>query len=589
MELTPEQAVMRQSRGPLAQALGVSANTKAIKCPYHDDKHASGSIHLDQDGAWRFHCFTCQWKGDVFDVIARNSGRQVADVLKDYRNEPEKEPIIYPTLAQAVKVFPNIETVYRYTDPDTREIDLAIVRYHVEGRKAFAQISQHGGGWIHRAPQGQLPLYNRTRIRDAKSVIVVEGEKAVHALATIDIIATTSPGGAGKAHKADWKPLEGKTVYLWPDNDPHDPKTGKSTGQQHMKDVQAILETMNCDLFWIDPFGLDLPEKGDAYDFVENCDGDTNDKRIAAQLVLDEAVRLGASRDLEARFEAIFSGEWVNIEWPWHEMSAEAQALLPGTVTALCGEPGAAKSLMLLEAFWRWHVEGYKVALYALEDDRTYHLQRVLAQLDQNSYLTQFDWVARNKEISTQAMANHRDIINGFGRVVYDAPDKIVTLTELADWFETRCKEGVQICGIDPVTAAQSSDKPWIDDQKFIFHVKSIAKQYGSRLIYVIHPRVSHGKVGPSLSRLAGGAAYSRFSHSVFWLTRHDQPLNSVLYSSDYGKRTVTHERTLKIAKARNGRGAGGEIGFSLNPETLCFSEYGMIVDHAKASEKVEA
>jgi hypothetical protein len=138
------------------------------------------------------------------------------------------------------------------------------------------------------------------------------------------------------------------------------------------------------------------------------------------------------------------------------------------------------------------------------------------------------------------------------------------------------------------VTAASVSEKPWIDDQKFIFRVKTIAKQYHTRLLYVIHPRIAHGKAGPSLSRMAGGAAYARFSHTVLWLVKHDQPLTSLMYSSDYGKRQVTHERALKIAKARNGRGAGAEIGFSLSPETLCFSEYGVIVERVKESQRLE-
>ena len=585
MELTLEQSAMRQSRGPLAQALGITGNAKTIKCRYHDDNNPSASIHLDQDGVWRFHCFTCQWKGDVFDVIARNSGRTIADVLKEYRAEPEQKAKVYETLDQAVNVFPNVETVYRYSDPDTKHVDLAVVRYKVDGRKSFAQISQQAGGWICRAPQGKLPLYNRTRIRQAKSVIVVEGEKAVHALASIGIVATTSPGGAGKAARADWSPLKGKEVYLWPDNDPIDPESETSTGIRHMWDVQSILENTDCDLFWIDPLSLGLPPKGDAVEFLQNNQGNTEDKRIAVHLVMDEAKPLGAARLLESRFESIISGEWVNLEWPWGELTAEAQALLPDTLTALCGDPGAAKSLFMLEAFWHWHLAGEKTALFMLEDDRTYHLQRVLAQLEHNSYLTQVDWVKNNPDKARASAENQRDIINSFGKTIYEAPSKAVTLTDLADWFEQRCKEGAEICGIDPVTAANVSDKAWIDDQKFIFRVKAIAKQYHSRLVYVIHPRADRGKPGPSLSKMSGGAAYSRFSHSVLWLYRHDTPKTNTVYSSTYGKRPVTFERTLKISKARNGRGAGAELAFTLNPETLCFVEHGAVMGEAKTEE----
>lgn len=583
MELTPEQLQLRQSREPLIRALGVSVKGKACKCPYHDDKTPSASVHLDADGAWRFHCFTCEWKGDVFDVMARNEGRQLGDVLKEARGEAQVEKVVvYPTLEKATSLFPKVEEVYKYTNPDTRAIDLAVVRYYVEDKKRFAQLSPVSDGWVLKAPQGKLPLYNRSRVRESESVVVVEGEKAVHALASVGIVATTSPGGAGKAAKADWTVLTGKNVYLWPDNDPADIKTGKKTGEAHMLEVKSILECLDCSLFWIDPEGLDLPPKGDAVEFLQRNEGNRDDQRIAVQLVLDEAQSLGAAQALAARFEQIISGDWINLEWPWREMSAEAQALLPETVTALCGDPGAAKSLFMLEAFWHWHLAGEKTALFMLEDDRTYHLQRALAQLEQNSYLTQAEWIHANPEKVRQAFANQQDVIETFAKTIYDAPDQIVSLTDLADWFEARCKEGATVCGIDPVTAAQVSDKPWIDDQKFIFTVKSIAKKYHSRLIYVIHPRVAAGKSGPSLSRMAGGAAYSRFSHSVFWLTRSDHPETTEIYSGDYGRRQGTFERRLKIAKARNGRGAGSEIGFSLNPETLCFTEYGTIIDADK-------
>lgn len=588
MELTVEQAQLRQSRAALIQALGITVKGKACRCPYHDDKHASASVNLDADGAWRFHCFTCQWKGDVFDVTARNEGRQLGEVLKDARGD-EPKVTVYPTLEKAVAVFPNLETTYKYTNPETRAVEFTVARYNVEGRKRFAQISPTNGGWIHRAPQGKLPLYNRARVHDAHSVIVVEGEKPVHALHDIGIVATTSPGGAGKANKTDWSPLAGKNVYLWPDNDERDPKTGRNTGEQHMRDVQSILEPLNCALYWIDPRTLDIPVKGDAVEFLERNGGSVTDKKIAVELVMGEALPLGAARDLEARFEAIISGEWVNMEWPWREMTAEAQALLPDTVTALCGDPGAAKSLFLLEAFWHWHLAGEKIALFMLEDDRTYHLNRTLAQLEQNSYLTQAEWIQNNPDKVRSAFSNQRDVIETFAKTIWDAPDKIVSLTDLGEWFEDRCKEGATVCGIDPVTAAHVSDKPWIDDQKFIFTVKSIAKQYHSRLVYVIHPRVAHGKSGPSLSRLAGGAAYARFSHSVFWLTRHDQAKTANVYSSDFGKRMVTFERTLKISKARNGRGAGSELAFTLNPETLCFAEHGTVMDEPKVIAGVKA
>lgn len=495
---------------------------------------------------------------------AKVEGRTLADVLKEVRTTETNGH--YPTLEDIVRTYSNVQTVYKYTNPETRLVDLAVIRYQPNGHKKFAQCSPNGKGWLKARPEGLLPLYNRSRLRRADSVIVVEGEKAVHALADIDMVATTSPMGAGKAGLADWTPLTGKKVYLWPDND--DP------GIAHMRDVEKILDKLECQLHWVNP---DLPAKGDAADFLELNGGLRSDKKIAVSLLLDEATPLGAARELGNRIQQIISGEWSNIEFPWPMVSTESQALLPDSILAICGEPGAAKSFWMLEAFSQWHLNGEKVALFMLEDDRTYHLNRVMAQLDDNSLLTEARWVQAEGQKAKDAFERHRDKLDSFGRVLYDAPDRQVTLSELADWFEARCQEGFKICGIDPITAAQANNDPWIQDQKFIFRAKEIAKKYHSRLIYVIHPRIAQGKMGASLSRMAGGAAYSRFSHSVFWLTFHESPKTTKVYSETMGTRLVTYERSIKIAKARNGRGAGSEIAFHFQPETLRFEEYGVV------------
>src|SRR6476646_610285 len=99
MALTSEQSRRRESRDELVRALlNAAAKFKgnAVRCFIHNDQNPSASIHHDQDGAWRFHCFVCEVKLDVFDVVARSQGRTLADVLKEARGE-EQKPTIYPT------------------------------------------------------------------------------------------------------------------------------------------------------------------------------------------------------------------------------------------------------------------------------------------------------------------------------------------------------------------------------------------------------------------------------------------------------------------------------------------------------------
>ena len=70
---------------------------------------------------------------------------------------------------------------------------------------------------------------------ESESVAVAEGEKCVHLLHDVGIVATTSPCGSRKSQYADWTPLAGKAVYLWPDND--------GNGKKHMEDVEKQLST----------------------------------------------------------------------------------------------------------------------------------------------------------------------------------------------------------------------------------------------------------------------------------------------------------------------------------------------------------
>jgi hypothetical protein len=155
---------------------------------------------------------------------------------------------------------------------------------------------------VKEAPPKPWPLYNRTRVAASDTIVVVEGEKCVHALADIGIVATTAPGGAGKAPHADWTPLAEKTVYLWPDadpvNPPKHPHAGKRTGIEHMKDVAQQLQALEPPplVLWLDVDQLGLPPKGDVVEYLDTYGGDTAEtKRNAITCALQLAEPMGAS------------------------------------------------------------------------------------------------------------------------------------------------------------------------------------------------------------------------------------------------------------------------------------------------------
>jgi hypothetical protein len=81
-------------------------------------------------------------------------------------------------------------------------------------------------------------------------VVVCEGEKSAEMAAAIfpDRVTTTSPGGSQAASKADWKPLAGRRVILWPDAD--------EPGDKYANEIASILVGLGCECSIID--GMEL-------------------------------------------------------------------------------------------------------------------------------------------------------------------------------------------------------------------------------------------------------------------------------------------------------------------------------------------
>lgn len=102
-------------------------------------------------------------------------------------------------------------------------------RYEPAGeRKQFAPLTlwrMKSGRlvWKWKAPTEPRPLLGLDHLAACPDAVVVvtEGEKARDAAALLlpDAVAMTWAGGAQAVDKADWAPLAGRTVWLWPDAD----------------------------------------------------------------------------------------------------------------------------------------------------------------------------------------------------------------------------------------------------------------------------------------------------------------------------------------------------------------------------------
>jgi len=564
------------------EAAGAVFHGKATRCPFHEDAHASAGVYADEDGFWRFRCHGCGFGGDLFDVKAKVQGIPIEQALRDFSDgqkpkyqAPPEVPLRAWTLAELRARYPGED--YAYTNPDTRQADMRVFRFEEPTGKTFRIARPEGDGLVLKRPEGLLPLYNRLRIRATDTILVVEGEKCVHAAqagfpgARPQVAATTSAMGAGKAAYSDWSPLKGKTCALWPDLD--------EPGHSHMREVAEILRPIAASVRIIDPSGLDLPSKGDVADYLDlNRAEKPADK---AQLILDvmaDAEGADGASKLRKRYEAIWSGEYVCIPWPWRGVDYHTRALLPAKLTILCGPPGSMKSWMLLEAMLYWHKQGKVVCMYALEDDAEDHLQRAIAQLAGDSRMMSPEWAADNRDIAEAVLREHEPVLRDFSKRLCVLPEGEPTLDDLAEWVEARVADGAEVIGIDPITAADAGRDRFIADRRFVLRVKQAIRKTGARLILVTHPKQDNSARG--MNGMAGGAAYQRFPHTVLWLQAIEA--EEMLVEGKCGRSRETVNAVLTILKARNAPGSGRKLGMFFESASVRFQSRGLLVKETK-------
>ncbi|MGE5607976.1 MAG: AAA family ATPase [Bacillota bacterium] len=595
--MTGDKDSIRRDRSMLVQALlaaGAKIKGSDVLCPYHQDKHPSGSIHRDKtDNAYRYTCHVCHVGGDYFDLEARRTGKSVEDLLKEVTAASKpvqpawRSGLTFKSLDDLRGFYERkglkVENTFQYGRPE--DVKLVVLRCReADGRKTFKQAHAAPGGFQIGHPGGLIPLYGLARIEQAHSILVVEGEKCCHAVARHlpeGWAVTTSAGGAEKANLSDWSSLSGKArVVLFPDADAPDPaKGGKVTGKAHMEQVKGLILGIKDPppLYWIDSWNLNLPPKGDVVEFLDTFEGDEA-KAKGIHALLTGAEPLGISRNVLEFLKKVMAGELRSEPWPWDELTRMTQALLPGTVTALCGDPGCGKSFLVIESVSFWYQQGIPCAVFELEDDKEYHIRRAWAQIEGNGELTQLDWIERPENHHTVLRAHERwaDFMDGVEKCIFAEPEKQQTYADLLKWARERAEAGSRIIVIDPITMAKHMTREiWEEDTAFLNDIKAVARDYQVSVVLVTHPK--KGAKNGSLDDLSGGAAFPRFAHTVLWLIKHDEDKDVTTASRAKGRRLVTINRTMQIRKARNGRGGGRNVAFNFEGQTLRFIEEGSI------------
>ncbi len=164
--------------------------------------------------------------GDLFHLIAGNRNfdiktefARVLEVAHDMLGLPRPEPRKGKPKKAAATVDELGAPTAKWDYLDAAGKLIAVVsRYEPElGRKEFRPWDVKKRRM---APPTPRPLYNQPGMLVSEVVILVEGEKCAQALIEAGYCATTAMQGANApVDKTDWRPLEGKTVLIWPDKD----------------------------------------------------------------------------------------------------------------------------------------------------------------------------------------------------------------------------------------------------------------------------------------------------------------------------------------------------------------------------------
>lgn len=222
-------------------------------CPFHDDEHASLKISAGKN---IFKCFvtSCGKGGDVFDffTLQGKTPQQAAEIITNGSIVPTAVARQKKPEHKWINAIPNQNSLpnplnlslSRYPAPPvsawayhdatgnvigfTCRFDMPEDKKDVLPYSFKQQIDEQGlplgnAVWRWSELDKPRPLYNLHELteRSTAIVLVVEGEKTCDAAKKLfpQYVCTSWIGGSDNVTYTDWKPLENRNVFLWPDND----------------------------------------------------------------------------------------------------------------------------------------------------------------------------------------------------------------------------------------------------------------------------------------------------------------------------------------------------------------------------------
>lgn len=237
----------------------------------------------DQDGSGSWYCNQCGGRdqsggaGNGMELLMRRTGWTFPEAAK----RVEQHLGIAPQRPEPP--IKSAENVWHYSS------DFLVCRF--PGKK-IRPLWWDGAAWRWKAPPAPRPLLNLSKLRsNPGTVLIVEGEKTADAAAKLypKAIVTTWPSGCKAIDKADWQPLTGRRVILWPDAD--------QPGNLAMERLAQLLLQLPVERVQLVAPPADAPEGWDL------ADATWTPEEAAAYIKANVSDPLESSAQLEPEFE----------------------------------------------------------------------------------------------------------------------------------------------------------------------------------------------------------------------------------------------------------------------------------------------
>jgi hypothetical protein len=332
------------------------------------DKNPSLSVHIDDEGKPLFHCHGGCTQESVFQTI------------RDMQLLPELEE--RPDPLANIKPLPRVEFQQEWQYQDEDRVTVFVkhrLRVGESGKTYRLYKVDTDGKRYPTLSDARIVPYKLPELLDAKTagriIYLAEGEKAVDALMSLGVAATTAHSGAGHWPEAITEYFAGANVVILPDND----LSGWSYAR---KAAEAILPIAKA----VKVVDLGLQEQGDdAYEFIEAGGGraelaalvkaapkltSVDDVTIPERLqaiqqippTVDMVATVAPAEDIAKEFAADppkqasppKPAKTIKIE-SWDDIQDEPvewliEGVIPvGSFTALYGPPGSFKSFIALD------------------------------------------------------------------------------------------------------------------------------------------------------------------------------------------------------------------------------------------------